>query len=269
LVRKPAVADRFYPADAATLEDRLGALPRADACREATAVVVPHASLEYSGPVASLVYSQVCVPPTVLILGPNHCGFGKPVAVWPRGAWHSPLGDVAIDEGLAAGILAECPGVAEDAIPHINEHCVEMQIPFLKLRRPDVKIVPLVMSAKVLAQPDEILRLGRSLGRLLAGRPDVRPLVATTDMTHYEPDDEARRKDRLAIDQILDLDPLGLFEAVKRSEISMCGCAPVMAVVAAALELGARGARLVDYRTSADVNNQTEHVVGYAGIVIE
>jgi len=269
LVRKPAVADRFYPADPLVLQQRLAEFPCADARRPATAVIVPHAGIEYSGMVANLVYSRIAVAPTAVILGPNHCGFGKPMAVWSTGVWQSPFGDVAVDEALAADILANCPGVVEDGISHINEHSVEMQIPFLKHYCPGVKIVPVAMSARVLDDPDGILSFGVSLGRLLANRRGGCLLVGTTDMTHYESYDEAHRKDRLALDRILALDARGLFDIVESAAISMCGCAPVMAVLAAARELGAERAELLDYRTSAEVNEQKDHVVGYAGIVIE
>jgi AmmeMemoRadiSam system protein B len=188
-----------------------------------------------------------------------------PLALYAAGRWRTPLGDAEIDTDLARLWAEGCPLVSEDPAGHADEHSLEIQVLFLQIRNPDVRIVPLMVSTHA---PASLARAGEALADAVtrSGRPAL--LVASTDMTHFESQAAAEVKDRRAIDAILSLDPDGLLEVVERERISMCGVAPTALVIHAAKALGATRAELVDYSTSGDVTGDRSEVVAYAGIVI-
>ncbi|MBI3995835.1 MAG: AmmeMemoRadiSam system protein B [Nitrospirae bacterium] len=267
MLRSPAVAGRFYAAAPGPLRNQVERYIEKDLQPQpARLLVCPHAGLIYSGPVAGAVYSRTRIPDTVMLIGPNHTGLGPSVSVYGEGGWTMPNGTVAIDRMLADAVLERCPPAESDIEAHQLEHCLEVQLPFLQYFRPDVTIVPVIMMSID-------LRVCQLLGEAMAdailgtGRPVL--LVASTDMSHYEPDDVARKKDRWAIDEILSLDPVGLHRVIRKNQISMCGFAPTVAALFAALRLGAKQARLVKYMTSGETSGDYAEVVGYAGLVIE
>ncbi|WP_242394701.1 AmmeMemoRadiSam system protein B [Anaeromyxobacter oryzisoli] len=264
MVREPAVAGSFYagaaPALAAQVDGFLmGGAPRAPAL----GIVAPHAGYVYSGAVAGAVYERVDVPARVLVLGPNHTGLGRArAALFPGGAWRTPLGEVAIDPGLTAA-LAAAPGVAPDPLAHLREHALEVQVPFLQRARPGVSIAALCLAH---LPYDACEALGRAVAD--AVRKAGALVVASSDMSHYVPADVARAADQRAIDRILALDPAGLYAVVHDEEISMCGIIPATVMLVAARALGATRAELVRYASSGDVTGDRSSVVGYAGIVV-
>ena len=270
MLRTPAVAGLFYSSSAEALEDEVArCLDRSVQPRPAIAAVSPHAGLMYSGPVAGSVYSRITLPETVILIGPNHTGIGPAVSVYPEGAWQMPGGAVAIDRDLAQQILARCPHAEPDTSAHQQEHCLEVQLPFLRDGRRHIRIVPIVLGIR---DPAMCRAVGECLAAIVkssAGSAGGRPLlVASTDMNHYESDAVTREKDRHAIMAIERLDPEGLEAAVNVHGISMCGIAPTLAVLYATRLLGATGATLVSYATSGDRGGDRNRVVGYAGFTI-
>jgi len=262
--RMPAVSGQFYPGTASGLSRALLELTReVEAPMTAIGVVSPHAGYVYSGGVAGEVFSSVRVPGRAVIFCPNHTGIGEDAAIMSRGAWRMPWGDVPVDEELAARLENACPLLREDASAHSREHAIEVQLPFLHRFRPDVRIVPVALGRLSI---EECRDLGESVADAIAGDPERPLLVASSDMSHYVPDAVARKKDRLAIDRMLALDPEGLYATVRTERISMCGVMPATVVLFAARRLGATSARLIRYATSGDVSRDFEQVVGYAGL---
>jgi MEMO1 family protein len=262
--RSPAVAGHFYPGGAEPLRRILSELIPAEAQRvPAIGIVAPHAGYIYSGAIAGRTFADVEIPKKVVILGPNHHGSGHPAAVYPGGSWLTPLGEVAVDSQLSERILAACPAMAPDESAHRFEHSLEVQLPFLQVLAPEASIVPICLRYAPL---ERLLEMGEALATAVAG--DKVLLVASTDMTHYEPGDLARQKDESALKHILALDPSGLYELVQRERISMCGVVPVVVMLAAARRLGATSAALVQYGNSGDVTGNQSEVVGYAGVVV-
>ncbi|MDY6953625.1 MAG: AmmeMemoRadiSam system protein B [Thermodesulfobacteriota bacterium] len=268
MLRKPAVADVFYPGDknrlTAQLESFLKPVPEP---KKALAVISPHAGYVYSGGVAGSVFSEIRVPPAVVILGPNHRGIGAPVAISTSGVWETPLGSVLINEGLARSIFeagCDCK-MADDPQAHALEHSLEVQVPFLQILRPDVTIVPLALSQVGYKGCQEI---GLALAKGIEEYAKDVLMVASTDMTHYESQEIARANDQAAIDKIVDLDPKGLYDTVADNRISMCGVIPTTIALVASKALGATTADLVKYATSGDVTGDYAQVVGYAGFVV-
>jgi AmmeMemoRadiSam system protein B len=267
MIRQPAVANQFYDGNPTRLHYELGKLigPAKEA-RSAKAIVAPHAGYMYSGAVAGSAYAQVEIPETVIILGPSHTGVGSPAAVMAKGAWSMPMGTVPISEDLAALMIELSDYLEDDAPAHTYEHSLEVQIPFLQYRQPNLSIVPVCLKNLSFSVCKDI---GSAIAEAVkqAGKPVL--LVASTDMTHYESQEQAEAKDRLAIDKILALDPRGLLETVRGHNISMCGVIPTTVTLVACLALGASSVKLIRYATSGDVTGDYVQVVGYASFIIE
>jgi len=262
--RMPAVAGQFYPGTASGLSRTLLELTREEKERlPAIGVVSPHAGYVYSGAVAGELFSSIQVPGRAVIFCPNHTGIGEDAAIMSRGAWRMPWGDVPVDEELAARLETACPLLREDASAHSREHAIEVQLPFLHRFRPDVRIVPVALGRLSL---EECRELGENVADAIEGDSERPLLVASSDMSHYVPDAVARKKDRMAIDRMLALDPEGLYRIVRTERISMCGVLPATVVLFAARRLGATSARLIRYATSGDVSREFDRVVGYAGL---
>lgn len=227
-------------------------------------VVSPHAGYTYSGHVAGAAFAKVAVPKNALILNPNHHGWGDDFALAPEGVWETPLGDVPINTRLNR-LLLERTQAEEDERAHYMEHSGELQLPFLKFRRDDVLVSVVCISASEL---ETLLSFGRGVGEVVKAMGEDVLIVASSDMTHYEPAETAKRKDRMAIERIEALDGEGLWRTVKENSISMCGVGPVVVLIEAAKALGAKEARLIKYSTSGDVTGDFSQVVGYASLVV-
>jgi MEMO1 family protein len=261
--REPAVAGRFYEGDPRALAQEVGAfLAALGGEAPAIGVVAPHAGYVYSGAIAGAVYARVAVPPRVIVLGPNHTGLGRPAALWPAGGgWRTPLGTVPVSAALTDALVG---GPVElDRAAHVREHSLEVQVPFLAVARPGVELAALCLG------PLDVLECA-AVGRTVAAaaRAHGALVVASSDMSHYIPAEEARARDALAIDRILALDPEGLHRTVRREGITMCGVVPATVMLFAARSLGATRAELVRYGSSGDVTGDSREVVGYAGLVV-
>ena len=267
MVRQPVVAGQFYPSGATPLRAMLDSLvdPKA-AKQEVIGAVSPHAGYIYSGAVAGAVVSRIKFKDTFIIMGPNHTGRGKPLSIMTEGVWKTPLGEVEIDSELAKQILATSSLLEEDSIAHQYEHSIEVQLPFLQHFKKDIRLVPIILSYATGATFKEI---GKELAKAIKDLNREVVIIASSDMTHYEPQESARRKDNQAIEAILDLNEDELSKRVDELNISMCGYAPAVSLISAAKELGATGAELVRYQTSGDTTGDYSAVVGYAGIVIK
>jgi AmmeMemoRadiSam system protein B len=284
-IRRPAHAGTFYPAEpealAALVDEQLaaaaGKAPRF-AHGALAGLLVPHAGLVYSGPVAAVAWSVIGQEPpsTIVIAGTNHWApTFRGVGVWSSGTWQTPLGDVAVDAGLARRIEALGPPFRSELEGHRPEHSIEVQLPFVLRVAPKARIVPLLVSPRTVA---DTIRAGEWLGRLLAGlraSGERVVLVASSDLAHYPDDALAREVDAEILEPILDLDAA---EVARREEAirsrgerglvcGLCGLEPVLLTIAAVEEMGARAGQLLAEATSADVPiGDPERVVGYAAV---
>ncbi len=266
MIRSPAVAGQFYPGAPGALDREVRRLTRDIPVKiPARGIIVPHAGYVYSGLVAGEVYSSVEIPDRQIIFCPNHTGAGAEAAIMTLGAWRMPWGAVTIDEDLAGRLLGASALLSEDASAHRMEHSLEVQLPFLKRFRESFRFVPIALGRLSLSDCRD---LGESVAAVLRDDPSPPLLIASSDMTHYEADAVAREKDRKAIARILSLDPEGLYRTVRSESITMCGVIPATVMLFAALSLGAREARLINYATSGEVSGDYGQVVGYAGMAI-
>ena len=269
-VRPPAVAGTFYEGT----QERL--IRQVDACFAAgsphppekervVGAVVPHAGLMYSGHVAAALYARAALPKRLIILCPNHTGAGHFAAINREGAWHTPLGDVAIDSALADALMAKTALLADDARAHAREHSLEVQLPFLQRTLGDFRFVPICLGAHRYDYAEEI---GRAIAEVVKEEREPIAILASSDLNHYEDQRETLRKDQLAIDQVLARNPRELWRVVDEYDVSMCGFIPTTTMLVAANALGAQSARLLKHATSGDVNGDYSHVVGYASIAV-
>ena len=268
MVRRPVVAGQFYSSSRGSLEQEVGRL-LSQSARKADAIgaVSPHAGYIYSGRIASKVFGAIAPKSTYVIIGPNHTGRGAQFSLDTSESWQTPLGNASLDLDLAKGILEHSEFIQEDREAHAFEHAIEVQLPFLQISTGQFKFVPLIVAY---ADIDTYKAIGREIAHAiqssqLQGKVTI---IASSDMTHYEPHARAKEKDSIAISAILKLDEEALDRAVREFDISMCGYAPTCIMLAAAKGLGAQSARLIEYATSGDTSGDYSSVVGYAGLVV-
>jgi AmmeMemoRadiSam system protein B len=276
-VRHPAVAGSWYAGTSAGLRAQIeecfthklgpGKPPRVveKGPRSLVGLVCPHAGYMYSGPVAAHAYYKLAAdgkPDVIVIFSPNHTGLGSALAIMDEGVWRTPLGDVEIDAPTANQILRESRIIDVDDSAHASEHSIELQIPFLQyLYGSSFKFVPICFLMQDLESSREV---GQAVAKALAGKNAL--VIASTDMTHYEPQKSAERKDKMAIEAAIKMDEEQYYSTVESYRISTCGYGPTIAAITAAKALGANKAQLLCYKTSGDVTGDFSAVVGYASI---
>ena len=268
-MRHPRVAGQFYPADPRELKAQIealflhklgpGRLPEVKEGNRLLAIMSPHAGYMFSGPIAAHSYMALAESfpkgGTIIVIGPNHTGFGAPVALTTQD-WQMPFGTVSIDGELADMLVKG--GIADDISAHRYEHSVEVQVPFIQYLSKDFLFLPIVMM-------DQSRRSAEALGKLLRysidelGRDAV--IVASTDFSHYVPKEVAYRNDAHALKAIESGDIKGLYNAIAKYDISMCGYGPVAATIAAVKDRASE-TKILKYATSGDVMPMKE-VVGY------
>lgn len=230
--------------------------------RKLAGLVCPHAGYMYSGPIAAKSYFELASdgkPEKIVIIGPNHTGAGSGVSMMPEGVWETPLGQVQIDSDTADAISKGSDIIDLDDSAHLYEHSIEVQVPFLQyVLNTRFDFVPICMMMQDLETSTEV---GEAIGQALQGENAL--VIASSDMTHYESAESAKRKDQLAIDAILALDDRKLQETVESHRISMCGHGPVASMIVASKTLSANASRLLGYSTSGDITGDNSSVVGY------
>ncbi len=265
-MRQPAVAGQFYPSSPEYLKKELKRCFEGLELRERNVLgaVCPHAGYVYSGKVAAHVYAALPKADTYVLLGPNHTGYGSPVAV-SRDTWETPLGAIGTDSELAEGFLGSI--VDADETGHIYEHSLEVQLPFLQYRfGRDFKILPICMGMQ---DEETAVEVGNLVADLVSKSGKKVVVIASSDFTHYQPAGLAGEVDREIIGSILDFDVSGMYDSLYRRNASVCGYGPIAAMLTASGKLGGTRATLLKYANSGDVSGDTDAVVGYAAIIVE
>ena len=289
-VRKPTVAGQFYDGNRANLEqnikeyflDKRGPrkLPEANQGKKnVKGLVVPHAGYMYSGAIAANSYyylSKNGFADTFIILGPNHTGMGSRVSIMTDGSWETPLGKVPINENLAEKLNKDI--IEKDQIAHMNEHSIEVQLPFLQFCARDRKFdfIPICMFMQDFETSEKI---GKILASAIKDTDENVTIVASSDFSHagfnyasmppsgVRVDKYAEKQDKLAIEKILEMDPKGLIDTVHKNNITMCGYGPVAVMLAASKMLGANQVELLKYGTSYEVQPSSS-CVGYGALAV-
>lgn len=263
--RPPRVAGRFYPDDGTLLREEVARLmgPVSNADR-AIAVIAPHGGFAYSGAIAGAAYAQIRVPSVAVLLGPNHTGYGTRGAIMTHGQWEIPGRVIEIDGPVAE----EFRGVAlltEDARAHSDEHALEVQLPFLAARNPQVRIVPVSLGPMPYAG---CVRIGHALADVVIRHGREVLIAVSTDLSHYHPAEVGRAEDERLIEPIRQLDAERLYRTVLEDGVAMCGVIPTTIALLAAKALGAQSAELVRHGHSGEASEDLRRVVGYASFVI-
>ena len=268
ITREPAVSGQFYPASKSKLIEQLEGFINKDVQKkDVIAAILPHAGIIYSGSVAGATVSRIKTKDTIIIIGPNHTGLGKAFSIMTEGTWRTPMGNINIDSDLAGALSETSDYLENDLLAHRNEHSIEVELPFFQYFKNDFKIVPIIVS------PDKKQVYEKIASDIVsaiknASKENNVLIVASSDLTHYEPQQIAEKKDKEAINAILELDENKLLNKIKELNISMCGYVPAVIAIIAAKQLGAKSAELIKYQTSGDISGDYSAVVGYAGITI-
>jgi len=287
MLRQAYRAGSFYEADPAGCRAEAARLldsaePPEDLPAEVYGGVVPHAGWMFSGAPAARTIRALASRGRlrrVVIFGADHWGLAQGAAVYDRGGWLTPLGEVPVDEELASALLSSSRLLRADADAHAREHSIEVQLPLMRAACEDVRIVPINISPSPHA-----VEVGREVGAMLAERFPDAAVVGSTDLTHYGPQygftpggvgaaglEWARRNDQRILRLIEQLqDEQVISEAAAHQ--NACGAGAVAATIAACRQMGATRGVCLSYTTSADVLEQvyrtrSDDAVGYAAVV--
>lgn len=289
-IRKPAVAGQFYEGSEKSLNERIKecfldergpkVLPKIlKKDRKNIGIVVPHAGFIYSGAIAAHSYNYLAsngFAETFIILGPNHTGMGAGVSVMTEGSWLTPLGKVPINEKLVKKLNIDI--IAKDENAHMYEHSIEVQLPFLQFSadKQEFDFVPICMAMQ---DSETSCKVGEIIADAIKETDKYVAIIASSDFSHagfnymsmppegIRVDQYAEKQDKLAINQILKMDPGGLIDTVHKNSISMCGYGPIASMLKALKILGARKVELLEYGTSYEVHPGTS-CVGYGALAV-
>lgn len=266
MIRQTAVAGQFYPADKFALTSQLDSfLIAKDKPKKVQGLIVPHAGYIYSGAVAGEVFTAAEIPRQVILLGPNHQDIGADIAVSGAAGWATPLGTVPVAATLRDQLVTQIEPLTVDDRAHEYEHSLEVMLPFLLHRQPQLQIVPIVLGHLSFA---DCLELGHGIARVVEDSKGEILLLASTDMNHFSTAEISEKLDFMAIDAMTAYDLQRLYRVVRENHISMCGVLPTIVVMQAASDLGARECQLIKYAHSGQVNGDNRRVVGYAGLTL-
>jgi len=287
--RKPVVAGQFYPGQHDSCVDEVNECLEARALSESlpetiVAGIVPHAGWTFSGSLAAVVFSAIKQQHekvhTFVVFGAAHGYFGRSPAVYDRGSWITPLGEVAVDEELADTVLGTGPAVS-DPSAHMSEHSIEVQVPFIQYLFAGAKILPILVPPG-----QQAVALGTSVGQIISRDKQKKIVcIGSTDLTHYGPrygftpmgtGAEALKwadsvNDQEFIDLALKLEPEGLLASAAEN-CNACGAGAAAAAITAAKKLGKAEGLLLAHTNSNEVmlhkmGTTGADSVGYAAIV--
>ncbi len=272
-IRKPAVANSFYPGDPEDLQKLiLRYLDAADPVspefdiKNILGVISPHAGYVYSGPVAAYGYNYLAKSSIerFIVIAPSHRGRFNGISVIPKGIYKTPLGDVEIDSDLGEKLeMREHFGFIKEA--QEMEHSLEVQIPFLQMVRPDAKIVPLVIGT---VDPELCRIIGETVAEEIKASGKKYGIIISTDLSHYHPYDAAVKKDNNFIQALELFDENKIVEAISSGKSEACGEGAVLAGIALARKLGAKKIKTIKYANSGDTAGSKDQVVGYLSALI-
>jgi AmmeMemoRadiSam system protein B len=278
--RHPCVAGQFYENNVEALKLQIkscflnklgpGKLPKVNfqsPPQNVIGLICPHAGYMYSGAIAASGFFELAqdgMPKTVIILGPNHTGYGSGLSLMREGTWQTPLGNIPIDTPIADKILSKSNLIDIDETAHRFEHSIEVQLPFLQyLYGNKFKIIPLCF---LMQDYPSAVEIGHILAETLTPHNTI--VIASSDMTHYEPAKQAEKKDLSALNEVTALNAHHFYETIETQNITACGYAPITALITYAQSLNAK-ATLLNYHNSGNVSGDYSSVVGYASVIFK
>lgn len=271
-MRYPAVAGSFYTSAPSSLRGEVkgfleDAAKKVDA-KERLAIVCPHAGYVYSGACAAYSYAACSnwerKDLTAVIIGPNHTGEGTPISV-SFDDWKTPLGEIKCDAALAEAVVKNGKIARRDELAHAGEHSSEVQVPFLQMCAPGARMVGICMGVQDIASAQD---LGKAVFEAVKKTARDVIVIASSDFTHYEDAEVAKKKDDEAIKKLLKLDEEGFEGLCDEKNLSICGHGPIAAAMHYAKLSGAKKCELLKYTNSGEETGDESSVVAYASLVI-
>lgn len=274
MIRLACVSGLFYDDNPETLrkniEKMLNNVEDNDNKEDIVAGIVPHAGYIYSGQTACYTFNEIKkgqIPDTFIILGPNHTGYGSRIDVCDYDKWETPLGLVDVDTEFIQELINVDRNVYIDNNAHVNEHSIEVELPFLQYICDDneFKIVPIVISRQI---PELCEQLAESLKKVSDKLNRKCVVLASTDLTHYEDSETAKYLDSKVIKSVENMDMKQLVKDILEYDITMCGYGPVITAINYCKLSNANSSYVLKYSNSGEVNGDYENVVGYMSAII-
>ncbi len=269
-IRESVIAGAWYPGDPASLQRQIsGYLSKAKPPAingRLTGIISPHAGYVYSGGVAAWAYKLLAENPVqrVVIIAPSHQARFSGSSIYNLGGYRTPLGIVPLDFEIIEAMFEHSSVIRYVPQADQREHSLEIQLPFLQSVLPQFKLVPIIMGDQDYRHCSELAEI---LAAVLGKKPTL--MVASTDLSHYHPYDDARALDKVLLDRIETFDPEGLAEAIRNRSCEACGAGPVLTMMLAARKMGADSAKVLHYANSGDVTGDvTGGVVGYMAAAV-
>ncbi len=276
-IRTPFVAGKFYDGDAnnlcnyvqstlsATQENKANVTDK----QLARLVVLPHAGHFFCGHIIAKALNQVELSNTLILLGPNHTGMGQALAVWGEGSWQTPLGQIPVNKEISQKILQCDAGFVQDTKAHEQEHSLEVILPFLQIKMQNLDIVPIAIAGRDLGH---LQRAGYGLGKIIhelevTGKNIT--IIVSSDMHHFSDHETTLALDKLALEALMEFNPLKLAQVINEHKISMCGVCPAIVALYALQKLETSNKfNLVQHTTSFEKSHDASSVVGYASLYV-
>jgi MEMO1 family protein len=263
-IHESVIAGSWYSGDATVLrrdvERYLAAVPEKDLPGPLVALIAPHAGYQFSGQVAAHAYKllQKQKYSTVVVIAPSHYASFPGVSVYDEGGLRTPLGVVPLDGDLVAALKKRDDRIHYVPDAYTKEHSLEIQLPFLQVTQPGIKLVPLVMGDQDWGACE---RLAATVAECIRGKSVL--VVASTDLSHFHGYDRAKSLDQVVLDHVNGLDPTGLHESLRSGRCEACGGGPLVTAMLVARKLGANSGQVLQAANSGDVTGDRSRVVGY------
>ena len=280
--RKPCVSGSFYNSDEKLLKINIENLFKKNFNelpldstneRKITAGVAPHAGHIFSGSTATYTFNEIAkdgIPETIIILGPNHTGYGDNLAMTSDDVWEMPMGNVEVDVEFKKELVNTSKYMTIDELAHYHEHSIEVELPFIQyiseLQNKKFKIVPIVIS---LQYPQICVDLAKDIYEVAKKLKRDIVVLASTDLTHYEDSESASEKDHKVLKSIEDMDIDGMIDNINTYQITMCGYGPVITAIEYSKLMNANSSKCLNYSCSGDAFGDYDSVVGYGSAIIK
>ncbi len=264
-IRESVIAGSWYPGNASRLQQEIQAyLSQAsvpDLKGQVIALISPHAGYRYSGQVAAYAYKILERQKfaTVVVIAPSHRSYFRGVSVYDRGGYRTPLGVVPLDRELISALKEREGRIQYVPEAHAQEHSLEIQLPFLQVLLPDFKLVPLIMGNQDFVTCQW---LAEAVGDCIEKNRSAL-VVASSDLSHFHPYQQAKKLDQVVLDQVGEFDPRGLSDSLAKGKCEACGGGPMVTAMLIARRLGANNSQALYYANSGDVTGDHSGVVGY------
>jgi len=271
--REPVVRGMFYPAGKDNLQRMISSFlidanPKENGDKDILGIISPHAGYVYSGSCAAFAYKLLKNKSfdTVIVLGPSHSTLLKGASVWKEGVYKTPLGDIKIDEEFTKILLEKGPDIEFYQVAHIQEHSIEVQLPFLQyVLKGKFELVPIIIGNQTYEYSK---RLSNSLFELIEESSKKIIIVASSDLSHYHSHEVAKRMDRIVVDLVRVKNVDKLSEVIESGKGEACGIGPIFTLLNLALKYKNSEVEILNVINSGDVSGDKSRVVGYMSAVI-